>query len=685
MKRIDLSLIVFILIAIVYCVLLTNRPFSIICFIIYNAFYIQIPGLFFVKRRKVVLDKSKILLVAYFLGFGILTLEYYVFNLLHCMVLFIILNPIISVCYILKNRKRIGLKELKANNKWLLYTSCIIIILLFLSFIYMRIIPLQIEHAQLLNIPKDYMWHMGNVSSLSNKYPFYDYRIAEHKLYYHYFSDLLLGMCKSIFHLSSYDLIIKCTPFLISYIFGIGLYSFFKRNGINSFACCGLFFCSCTVLYLTTNATKNFESLINYHILTNVNGVALAMSAIFALSIYINESISNYNNNIMYYVYLFILGAVATGLKGPFAIVFIVALTISSVIQHLVYKKKDMILSCVILLLSFVIVYVFIIIGVDNIFKPATNNRAIELSISDTFQRTIVGYVLGEKIQPLLTGNNAIYQIVYLAIVLILGNLFVLGPLYIIFVTGLIDDLKRVFISKEAIDFDTIFLIVVSWLGIGGYWFVSQIGYSQLYFIFIAVPFIINYCVFKYSCMNKNVKIYTKKLFVFVFLLGSVFLTLSVIEEYHQGVAVRQEWGKLTNDIDNITIGELNGAEWIKNNTPKDSIIASDRNSLSSIKVDSTDNCTFFYYSAFCERQIYIEGFSYSDAHNDLIDHRLRINRDIYYGNPESFDKAIKAANIDYIIVTKRTSPHSVIKTKAVELVYENEGIKIYHVQKPKG
>ncbi len=137
-----------------------------------------------------------------------------------------------------------------------------------------------------------------------------------------------------------------------------------------------------------------------------------------------------------------------------------------------------------------------------------------------------------------------------------------------------------------------------------------------------------------------------------------------------------------------LTALEYDALEWIRENTPQDSVIATDRHYRFNHKEvedlpppEPNDEGRYFYYSTFCERQMFIEGRSYTyrtQEMRDLLSERLEINNQFYVKENENRVEQLNEHEIDYVIVSEFINPD--LELDDLILEFENSSMKVYSV-----
>jgi len=136
----------------------------------------------------------------------------------------------------------------------------------------------------------------------------------------------------------------------------------------------------------------------------------------------------------------------------------------------------------------------------------------------------------------------------------------------------------------------------------------------------------------------------------------------------------------------NVSAAEYEGLIWIRDNTPEDSLIASDRYfsvDPAIYTADKRSNNTHFAYAVYSQRCQYLEGsgFSMDLGDIDLRIEMIRTNRQLY--DPENEDRGdlARSLDIDYVVVSKRYDDAANLENKDYELCFSNEGMDIYEIK----
>lgn len=134
--------------------------------------------------------------------------------------------------------------------------------------------------------------------------------------------------------------------------------------------------------------------------------------------------------------------------------------------------------------------------------------------------------------------------------------------------------------------------------------------------------------------------------------------------------------------LDAINADEYEALLWVRENTPSDSILISNRQSLISDRISDEflDN-RFFYYSAYSDRNFFLEGFSYSGIDEESLEMKKDLINTIFYSDHKQKYALLKANQIDYIIEAKFNSDRVGIQDTNIVKCFENNSVVVYEVK----
>lgn len=655
----------------------TESAGAVLIFALFSAVYIQIPGMLILMQmkgsRKI---DSELILHAFFLGMGFLILEYFIFGTIGLRILFILFNPVLAA--VLLKRSHAKINKLRLDGTVVCDSALFLFFIICLLFACINQLYAfsDIHNYTSIYLYQDLSWHIGNVTQLSRGMPFPDFRFFGLKFNYHYFNDLIFAMCKYIFNLTAWELVMKCTPVLTAYTFSLGIHALFSRYrrpllGATLFILCG----AADTFYLLNTDVHSF--LLNYHIFSNINGVAVSLAAIISAYLFYIDIYDETKTKLSDLIILMVLVFVMTGLKGPFAVVMIAAMLFTGAIRFI----EDHNLSRFLIVSiaeggSFLATYLFIIKGIENLFRENNNNRATNLSISGTFSKSKFGAAFSD----LLNHGDTVHVLVYCFFVAVIGGLITVGIYYLLFMADTIFVLAGMIKNKKVPAADRIVSIAAGWIGLAGFFLVSHVGFSQGYFMFVSILFIVLESI---RLVDNTKALSAKRLLIAIMIVNTIVCgrlffigTADTMKDDSKHFVFYKTASENNADPSVVTHEELEGLEWIRDNTDPDSIISTDRLDMLSNEYPSAEKtCRFFCYSAFSERQMFIEGYSYSDISVEKVRTRLEMNKPIFSANPDEAQSAIKESGTDYIIISKRLGGHTMDRYKPV---FANDDIAVY-------
>ena len=657
-------------------------------FIIYVVVYIQIPGDILIDSLHLQYDNLfSQKLIAFFSGCAILIIEYYCFSIICSTWGIILLNPSISIIYIGIKMHNQGIKNtfnVKGNLTIKISMLLFIVLILTLFLFNMQFQYMSPEKVEFSSLGQDFVWHMGNINALATSFPPSDPRVGGAPFYYHYFQDLIYGICLKIFGIPADVLHYTCSPYLLTYIFGGSLLAFFKEfcHKGNRAEWYALFFvilnfCPMGVAILGEKFT---ESWLNIHIFSNVNCVAFSMAAILIFIVSL-KYYKSYQSILISMLIMFM----ATGLKGPMALVLILGIIIallSEVIFTRCFDQYQLLLSLG-SIFTFGIVYLFVISG----FQSGRTPKGTELSISmiETIQRGpvynwIINYLPDNQIWLYYVGVGVVVLLEMIGLV----STIAIPYLFYMVLTG-----KNIFTSKCKIPWERKVVYFSILIGIGGFLFVNQDGFSQIYFLFAVIPlmYLEVICIIEnlvtYSKIKRSIILATVGIGAIVsisgFMQSSYDICLSAWQKCFGNTKVETQYfytGMLKEEYD--------GWLWIRNHTSKDSVIATDRRNITRNNQYQIIDGRYYYGSAYSQRKVFLEGSAYSSYASITekdIKWRLKILKKIYDEKNNRRGQIARNNGIDYIVVTKAASGDIELTDQNLEMCYHNNQVKIYKLK----
>lgn len=654
------------------------NPLVLIEFLVFNLIWIQLPGLlvFDLLGGKKQHWATKCL-GGYVIGVMLLVVEYFIEC--NCFLYGIItfFNPLLAAFIIITwliNGRHLELPE---EGRIRIEQIVVFIELLIFAFIAFQAKWVNALTYERIQINHDLLYHVGNIVALSDTFPAMDPRVTGVSFYYHYFYDLLFAMCKHMFGMDAYTLLITGMPLIVAWPLGLAMiilgervyvpkYEWEKGKGFNTryFFCCTGMLLSCVVIY-PINVIASFVPLSwpNDHFFTNYNTMGLAVAVFILVIDYIVtiwQEKADWKNLLVLALYT----AMLTGVKGPcgmmlLAITFAVLVSEGYIEKNWSFSKLYYFLTE---LASFLLIYVVVVAGFGG---TGDNNRAIRLTAEGTLTNSRVAQVFYKylDIDP--------YAFPLVLLVAVLIAICLMGPGFMSFLGFLgikIRELVKTNHVGELYDWVSIGTIVI---GVCGCLMLTIEGFSQGYMVITAVPCFF-YCYVRYLQLGKSR--FIKFIQYLTFALGFGLLVGDLAYYLYDDIFVEAGYTYESDEpMAYVSPLEMEGYIWLRDNSEKDDLVVSDRQS------ENLDyRSTFFYVTAFAERPVFLEGHSYSSISEEDYNVLRGINGSFYSADEERARMAFEEYGIDYLLVHRSVHPDYVKGTNRLILCYENEDISIY-------
>ncbi|MBO6283739.1 MAG: hypothetical protein J6M63_07405 [Pseudobutyrivibrio sp.] len=640
-------------------------------FFAFVAIWIQIPGMLFeeilLPRR---LKLSTRLLASFFIGFIYMATLYFVESLVKLNGLIMVAGPITTIVAIIVYIKK-GRPSFYNAGEHFRWTGIIIF-----GFIYLAsVLNFQLKYVgalggQTIQVYHDYLFHTGNIISLSRSFPNTDIRIDGLTFYYHYFFELIFAMCKHIFKMDAFRLYMNGNALICALPTTLALVTLGERikgpkitNRFNYFVYCAGTLASCIcVMPLNIVGVKLPFSWLDNHLFSNGNALGLAMSlSILVVDILVEVWYDKLDGRVL--IALYLLFATATGFKGTTGILLVAITWSVFIIEAFILKKFHMprFLYAVAGTLGFVLTYIIVTVGLNS---SGSNNRAMQLTPEGTIDSSRIGQVITK-----LGFDYMSFPWVVIAVVIC--GICIVGPLFIAFVGFSIEKFTTLFKEGVIGDIFDWFAIGSIIMGVVGFCFISVPGLSQGYFVITNAGFIF-YCAIRYIIEHRKTLV---AYFTMTFLaVGALFLVVDLAYFCYDDVKQNAVFEKEAGDEPSlVSANTLDAYLWLRDNTDEEDKVAVDRLS------EETDyRSIYFYCSAFSERQCYLEGYDYSDVTERQIEAMRSINEKFYSNNAAEAETALNMNDIDYLVVTKMGHPGYKSNSRKLELVYENDEVSVY-------
>ena len=616
---------------------------------------IYLPGLAF--HLKTIGNRNDIVslnLYPYAYGIPVLMLEYLVWALIKIQnmpfVLFLIvtITSTISIC---KDRERI--MDIEDDNSYLVLLLFFLLSSVICFFSVSLSNPLPTVFGETA-YNKDFLFWVGNSISFTKGLPVQNFRLVGMDFHYHYFSNILIAQLSLISKLDIWTLSYYFTYTIPCLMMVLSAYRLFRCLVDNRLL---IYVGMITLLYAEGSTVFLVE-----HLYFNPFGFDYAYA--YAM-LQIEQIIYMYKENDFSIIEIVISGlfvAIATGMKGPVALIALMGNGVLAFGLLIENKWKEGFISGFVWLFSFLLVY-FVCISGFNAGVERTNGLMF-LGITGSFDKNPWAIAtLNELIENCHMPNNGITRIVALFLYILHSNIGAICLLIVATICELISIIKkhRLSLIDDA-------LIMISIWGILLTIITYQDGHSQMYFIMSTFPFAIlsGFSAMRY--FDKSLKILP--------LLGIVLALMSFSDvkrffvdrayvEIKNGISARQGKQQIVDKRYCFTDEEYELSLWLKENTDSLDYIALDCFSYDGLRKEEG-------FGVFSERYIWNDGQYGSESEQER---RRELVQRVFGGDEHDFSKLIEEG-VRYLIQT--LSQHENIIIDNTEIVYSSENYIIY-------
>ncbi len=611
------------------------------------------------------------LLASFFLGFVVLAFVYYLQSFMGMDYFITAFGPLVSLIAIVKWVRNGRPNFFNEGERFDIISLILFLFLILASFLSFEFKYLGALSGETTQVYHDFLFHTGNIASLSRSFPNMDIRVEGLVFYYHYFYELIFAMCKNIFGMDAFRLYMNGNMIVCAWPLTLACIIIAERLRAGKevsraryfFYCTGIFV-SCICLLPINIVGGTFPiSWMDNHFFGNGNAMGLAAS-LSVLLIDIISDIWQDGFRKKTSIAIALLTIAATGFKGTTGMLIIAMMWSVFIVELVITRKfsKAKLLYSIDMTLAFVITYVFVTVGLN---ASGSNNRAMTFSPLGTLENSRVGQVFEKYL-------GLDYTFLPLTIIgAVLCGICIVGPMLLPFAGFAAKKFKGLIRFKEIGDIFDWFVIGSVIMGVIGYCVISVPGASQVYLV-ITNAFFIFYGAVKFI-MSRRSKLVNIISYITIGF-GIIFLCADMVYFVYSGIAQEQVYHSEAGDDDSLVDADtLDAYLWLRDNTEEDALVAVDRITES---LDYRD--IYFYCSAFSERQCYLEGYDYSDITEESVNAMKSINNKFYSSDKLEACTAMDLVGIDYVVVTEHSHPGYSTSCPYQELVYENDSVQIY-------
>lgn len=673
-----------VMVAIGIIVYKANVP-GLLIYVAFAVFYVQLPGLLILKLMGLKLEHiSTTLVTGFFTGWAFVVLQYFISDFIRTDILLYGLGPVCSIIYVVMAATGKG-EKICANHfsfKMLSMAFCAFAaIALFNTLLTTQYLYMDPALCDFTYMNPDKAYHYGLIDSLSHGYPLESPWVQGRTINYHIFTELLFSVPVRLFGVTADVAIFSFGPLMTVYVLGLSIYAFFREMMTKKqYAGLGCLILMLSNIYLTRGI---YKSIAFHFAFTNENslgyGVAGAMMIVVLFKIWYRKFEAG-DKSFKELIILTALVMLTTGIKGPIGVVLLAAMWGTFIVGLFMRKCSfKMALPLLLVTTGFLLVYITILgskggsnAGGGSIFAFVTiANIAFWKPAAIAFMKSL-----------------GLPKIVRLGVVLVLFMIFMLTAYILPFTIGYIRELILVFSKKKDYDPTRVIVYAAFLVGLIAMFFLSYGGHSQIYFGFVSVFFapLIAYWFFEDMEPNKG-KLMTIVRVVFLICLALTTVTLVVHNRHMVDDAV------LATDVHvetatylSISNDEYEAMMWLEENTPVDSLLATDR--YYSVPLDQYDYenrwCSrYFLYAAYSNRFCYLAGSGYNlPADGWTIRKEMtETNNKLYDSDNENREELADELGIDYVVVSKRFTGNPKLANEVYVKCFENDDIVIYEIK----
>ena len=653
--------------------------------------YVQLPGMQIVRWLGFGTDHlSTQLAMGAVMGWALNIGLFYVTGAMHIQALLYVIGPALSCfCFVRMAREGKAVKKGGADIIAAIPSSFFIYAALTLLFCligtqYQYVTPPKGAFAF---ISGDRAYHAGLVNTISHGFPLESLWIKGIPLRYHIFTDMLLAVPVRLFDIRSDVIIESFAPLLTVFFVGISLYSFFRemsakpeRAGLY----CLIFFLSS--MYITRRPSS---SLAFKFIYTNDNcagfGVAASLMFILVFGRWYRDFEKRERGRYRSFAMCLALMALITGIKGPVAAVLVAGLWGTAVLG-IVLRKMPLrtLLPVMLLTAGFVTVYISVLGASGQINGPGGAALGFGEIANIAFWK--------DSLVDLLK-SFGVPTPVRLVITMIVFTAFFFTAYLVPFCLGYARELWLVITQKKEYDPARVLVYASALAGFLAMLMLHYTGHNQVYFGLVTVILapVISYWFLEDMEKERSSSKRADRILrctAAVMAVTLVFTSLSLAAYCVRRGSEAAGYGAQTTPLSqycSVSRDEFEAMMWIRENTARDAVLATDRYysvSPDKYEIGNRWQNTFFLYEVYANRYSYISGSGY-----DLDNLGSQIRKDRVAENVKLYDPAFEGRGdlarklgVDYVILSKRFTGDPDLSNEDYELCFSNKDVNVYKI-----
>ena len=651
---------------VVYIFLLILYPFlyfDVIKFLIFQILFVLLPGYIFSKwfisekltkiQRCIFGYPVSIIAIFIFAWIGNL------FNIHYLPVVMLIFTGL-SINQISKDYKKEPLEisdKLAILINILFYSICVMITYVLFT---VPTAPPTPEHLGLYY--QDSLWTIGNTWSFIRGFPLYDSRCSDILFGYHMLQNIYQATVFNFTKIDPFNIHFYIEPFfdwfflVFIIIFGGIRIAKFSLTKVVIF-CVGLFFTS-------SIASKTLTSHMFFNPLSAFFGLPAFIMFIYFIFSYFNKK---GNLDIFYLTILYIY-------MSATKVIFILLIPASLLIMFVynLFKKqfrykKQVILGICLIIAGMFLKYTVYVNGMKNaliLHQINLNSRV---------------YNLLNKIYFIGNYKDIIFPF-YIFLKTIVVSILHYWPSLLFFILFFKNkEFQRK--NKNTANLFMLVFVIITMTCVSFFYFEGGDPYFYMYSL---IPILL-LSTFAFDYIRSKKNSFFKIISVIVIFFGVLYFLNLSIDWINlgwgdfQSSENRRIWDKRAT----INYDEWAGMQWFKNNTNLNDIFFSDRRDFAHESL-GIELGRFYGYSGLSGRQAYAEGDDFYHGKNKIIidEHWNLVNKFLFSNNRLEQEKMLREIQADYFIQSLRFNDKDYSGLDNLELVYENNSIKIFKILK---
>ncbi len=640
--------------------------------------FVLVPGMALALYINPPKEQAALFILSYLLGIAIVVAEYFLFYAIGLKEQLWIGMAVVSVLSVyLIYRKKSTVKKLYIGKNthpagFALLAALLMVALLTAVSNYN--IP---GVGQRTFIYQDLAWNTGNVASIAQAFPVKDIHIEGFSFGYHFFASVFLAVFQNILGLSAYVLNIKFFAIVQVFVLSGGLYllfsGLFKNKWLAAGAAMAALLCSSLVM----------EHFMWYAYATPMGlGFALVATHYFLRYMRVMDTAKVWNRD---FILFLILLAMAAGIKSLMAAGVIAGAGIVIIAQLFRRKNvKHLLAAGVLTLAVFVGLYVVMVYG-THAFNGLQRTFAATMYAETPLQPAY--YTALREALPMMP-VTAVKLMAYPLFMLL--NYPVVAISLVLLLVAMIRSRKH---RADGLDWPygsgivKLFLFSAVFISMLAMSVVSQPGESQVLFLEGSVPLAAFTLFYLAAEARKSKDLWGKAGRIVLYgvvamaLVWNIGITAKTLYTNSKG---QPSWNNSQELLagqpyNTISREEYDGMMWLKHNTPEDAVFASDRQYYVPNPVLS--EARYYYYTAFSERQCYLEGYNYVSTHEanfkQIIEERLALLDAVYQNDAAAVNKLVQDG-VQYLVISTLWHPEFILNETFGKVVFENSDITIY-------